>query len=424
MKILVLGMGYVGLTASACALKGGHEVTGVDTNQSKIELLKEGGCPIYETGVGELLLEGIQAGKFSAELVLPSNIRSFDLIVVCVGTPSAPDGKHDMSHIAKVTKEIGLATKHDVSKNMPTLCYRSTFRPGTMNELVIPILKSLGVTPKEDIRLVYNPEFLRESTAIKDYFSPPKIVLGTDDGMPDVAMQALYEEIDSPMFCVKYNEAEMTKFVDNTFHALKVAFGNEVGRLCRSLNLDIDQVHEMFIADTKLNISSAYLKPGGAFGGSCLPKDVRAFVSLSREFSLNNTLTGSLIESNNSHISYIYEQATKNIACGASIIFDGITFKSNTDDLRESPTLELVRMAISAGYQVRIRDKLVSQATLDGANLSYVYSIVPSLNDLLLQDGESIKGTYNLMITNNYVADADIRCESVYEINSLDFVKP
>jgi len=281
MNITIFGLGYVGFTAACCIASEGHHVTGIDVSEKKVDAILAGKSPIIEPGVDDMLKDGLEKGLIDASTSIGDHLDDCDLAIVCVGTPSAADGSHNMGYIADVTRQIAAAIKPDRKKPL-SVAYRSTIRPGSVEELIAPIFRSvLGDKTDEIIELVYNPEFLRESSAVLDYFEPPKIVIGTRDGKPNKAMETLNANIkveDGKVFYVGFREAEFTKFVDNTWHAVKVAYANEIGRVCLQLGIKASQVHEIFKSDTKLNISPYYTRPGGAFGGSCLPKDVRILV--------------------------------------------------------------------------------------------------------------------------------------------------
>ncbi|MEL7089894.1 MAG: nucleotide sugar dehydrogenase, partial [Planctomycetota bacterium] len=299
-----------------------------------------------------------------------------------------------------------------VSRTKPlTVAYRSTFRPGTCEALVQPIFDTI-LGENAPVRLAYNPEFLREGSAVADYFAPPKIVIGTRDGQPDPVMDALHDGIEAPVFHVGYREAEITKFVDNTWHAVKVAFANEIGRTCLQLGVSAQQVHEIFVSDTKLNISPYYTRPGGAFGGSCLPKDVRALSHIAADTGTNLPLVDSLLRSNEAHKHRLFEYAVDGLAPGARILMVGLAFKAGTDDLRESPNVDLARKILQAGYELEIYDPAIRADMLVGANLGYAYSQLPELERLLIDKDQADaavrkaegQGGYARVIVNNATA--------------------
>ena len=401
MKIAIVGLGYVGFTGLCCIASQGHEVVGFDVSREKVAAIRSGRAPISEPRVQELLSEALLAGRVSAHEGLGSHLDGCEMAIVCVGTPSGPDGAHDMRHIVQSTKEVAQALSAPRDRPL-TLVYRSTVRPGTMSGLVEPILRSvLGEEMEARVELVYNPEFLREGTAVADYFAPPKIVVGTRDGAPSERMRALYAGIDAPVFVTDYPEAEITKFVDNTWHAVKVAFANEVGRVCLDLGVSAAKVHEVFVSDTKLNVSPYYLRPGGAFGGSCLPKDVRALQHLSADAGVMTPLIDSLIRSNEAHKQRLFRLVTERAGPGARILIAGVAFKADTDDLRESPNLDLIRRLLRAGYPVRLFDPAVSVKALVGANLGYALGAVPELDGLLLTREAAEAGPFDLVVVTN-----------------------
>ena len=385
MKIGICGLGYVGLTSAACLLKQGHTVHGVDVSESKVRDLKAGHCPIHEPGLLELLKGGIDSGEFTvASSIQAGDFDDFDIVLVCVGTPSAPNGSHNLGYIAEVSRQI--AVSFSGSKPL-TVAYRSTVHPGTIEKIVLPIIEA-NAKGDSTIEVVYNPEFLRESTAIKDYFDPPRIVVGTEDGQPNAAMDEMYEAIEAPRFVTHWKESEITKLVDNTFHAVKITFANEIGRVCRQLGVDAKTVHKIFVSDTKLNISPYYLRPGSAFGGSCLPKDVRALTYLSTKSDAHTFLVDSLIRSNEQHKQFILGLATAGLEPGAKVLLNGLAFKKDSDDLRESPYVDLAMGLLDEGYDLRILDDDVKIEALVGNNLGFAFSHLPGLDQLIVKSGD------------------------------------
>ena len=324
MKIAVFGLGYVGFTAACCMAKEGHTIHGIDINQAKVDDIAAGIPPFAEPGTKELLSGAIQENRFTTSTSIGDCPKDIDLAVVCVGTPSAADGSHDMSYIAEVSRRIAEFAP-ECQKRL-TITYRSTFRPGTMNGLVVPIFKARigGERLHDAVELIYNPEFLRESQAVDDYFSPPKVVIGTSDGSPSGTMDALHANIDAPVFYTRYGEAEFTKFVDNSWHAVKVTFANEIGRVCTHLDVSASKIHEIFVSDSKLNMSPLYTRPGGAFGGSCLPKDVRALQHIATDVGANALLVDSLIRSNEAHKNHQLAFVTRGLAEGDKVLMAGI----------------------------------------------------------------------------------------------------
>jgi len=402
-KIAILGLGYVGTTAAACLASQGHDVIGIDPSSTKVNAILAGRSPVPEPGLTEMIAVAHARGLITASTTLVPEVAECELAIVCVGTPSAVDGSHNMTYIAEVSRQLAELVKTYPNGGL-TVAYRSTIRPGTMEELIQPIIDSVLGDEASRIELVYNPEFLRESSAVKDYFSPPKIVIGTKTGDRCTALDKINDGIDAPVFYVKYRESEITKFVDNTFHAVKTVFANEIGRVCAQLGISASEVHKIFVSDTKLNISPYYLRPGGAFGGSCLPKDVRALQHISRICGGFTHLIDSLIASNEAHKSFLFDHVTRDLAYGAKVLLLGIAFKSDSDDLRESPNIDLARMLITAGYQLSIFDPHVAPQNLMGQNLG-VLSNSPFIRQLLV-DRTVVESTdWDLVIDPRSAAD-------------------
>ena len=401
MKIAILGLGYVGLTAAGCLTKQGHHVLGVDVNEAKVAQLRQGHSPIKEPGLEDLLRRALAEGLLAVDVSVENHLSDRDIAIVCVGTPSAPDGSHDMGFILEVTRQIGGALVGSSRAKPLTVAYRSTIRPGSIENLVLPALKDVLGDEIGKVEVVYNPEFLRESMAVSDFFAPPKIVVGTHDGQPSSNMTALNEGLQAPVFHTGYREAEFTKFADNSFHAVKVAFANELGRICTAMGVSARKVHEIFISDTKLNISPYYLRPGGAFGGSCLPKDVRALQHMAVETGSEASLIGSLINSNEAHKAFLFDYCTRGLKRGARVLMLGLAFKDETDDLRESPNVDLAGRLIEAGYDLSIHDPTLNPASLLGVNLTYAASHLPQLSGLLIGSKEVQEGQFDRIIDTN-----------------------
>lgn len=421
MKIAIFGLGYVGITGAACLLGEGHTVVGVEISEHKARMIAAGRSPIVETGVDELLAQGVRDGRLSVVATAREAIEDADVAMVCVGTPSAPDGSHNMTFIINVSQQIAGALS-EMSRATPlTVAYRSTMRPGSIDDLIAPIFEAaLGAERANAVELVYNPEFLRETSAVADYLAPPKIVVGTADGKPSARMTELYAAIEAPTFITGYREAEFTKFVDNTFHAVKVAFANEIGRFCVSLGIDAAKVHEIFISDRKLNISSYYTRPGGAFGGSCLPKDVRALQYLSDDTGASAYLIESLIKSNDAHKRFLYEHATRDLPKGAHVLMVGLAFKPGTDDLREAPQLDLARRLLQNGYRLSILDPAVKPGQLVGQNLGYAFAHLPNMAKLLVSEEVAASTAYDRIIdTNGRAGNLSLKSAPVVDINTL-----
>lgn len=421
MKISVFGLGYVGLTSTACAINDSHQVTGVDINSERVDALNTGLCPIYEPGLEEILKKGISSGSFQARTTIGPHILTDDLAIICVGTPSMHDGSHNMTYISAVVTEIAKALLNLGKRTSPlVISLRSTVRPGTMRNVVEKIFeKHHGNDYSSIANFVYNPEFLRESTAIDDYYNPPKIVIGTKDGMGCKVIESLYGGISAPIFNTGFAEAEMTKFVDNTFHALKVTFANEIGRIAVGHNVSAKMLHKIFISDTKLNISPYYLRPGGAFGGSCLPKDVRALNYLASEVDSNAHVISSLIKSNEDHKKFLFQNATKGLKDGANVLLNGLAFKDKTDDLRESPLLDIAEMTIKEGFNLKIYDPFVTPMALSGSNLGYSMSHLPNLGELFVSKSEISDKKFDLVIDARGNGATLSPNSKIYDINNL-----
>jgi GDP-mannose 6-dehydrogenase len=420
LKIAILGLGYVGCTAAGCIASQGHRVLGIDVSAGKVETLNSGKSPVYEPGLDDLIAKARADGLLEATTEIGDGLDDCDIAIVCVGTPSGVDGAHNMSYIVQVTRAIAASIKPDRTKPL-TVVYRSTMRPGTTEQMILPIFRSLlGEASDRLIELVYNPEFLREATAIEDYFNPPKIVLGTIDGVPSEKMVALHEGIEAPIFHVGIREAEITKFVDNTWHAVKVAFANEVGRVCQNIGISARQVHQIFVSDTKLNISPYYTRPGGPFGGSCLPKDVRALQHIAADTGSQTHLFDSLLRSNDAHKHHQFLQVTKDLEPGAPVLLVGLAFKADTDDLRESPAVDMARKLLDAGFALDIYDPQLKPESLVGQNLGYAYAILPSIDGLLVDRSTAQSRRYSAVIaTNRLIKDIDVTASRVIDVSAI-----
>lgn len=420
MKIAILGLGYVGCTAAGCIASQGHQVLGIDVSAAKVELLNAGKSPVYEPGLDDLIAKARTDGQLEATTEIGDKLDDCDIAIVCVGTPSGVDGAHNMSYIVQVTRAIAASIKPDRTKPL-TVVYRSTMRPGTTEQMILPIFRSLlGEASDRLIELVYNPEFLREATAIEDYFNPPKIVLGTIDGVPSEKMVALHDGIEAPIFHVGIREAEITKFVDNTWHAVKVAFANEVGRVCQNIGISARQVHQIFVSDTKLNISPYYTRPGGPFGGSCLPKDVRALQHIAADTGSQTHLFDSLLRSNDAHKHHQFLQVTKDLEPGAPVLLVGLAFKADTDDLRESPAVDMARKLLDAGFALDIYDPQLKPESLVGQNLGYAYAILPSIDGLLVDKATAEQRNYGAVIaTNRLIKDLNVAAPRIIDVSAI-----
>ena len=420
MKVAIFGLGYVGLTAACCISSKGHSVVGVDVSDSKIADINSGIPPFEEPGLADLMEQIAETGRFSATKDPQEAVAHADLAIVCVGTPSGPDGAHDMRHIVEVSRQIALAASQMPQPRL-TVAYRSTMRPGSIRNLIIPIFQAtLGDDFATKIELVYNPEFLREAMAIHDYFNPSKIVIGTQDGQKSEVMDALNSGIIAPVFITGFEEAEITKFVDNSWHAVKVAFANEIGRVCQNMDISASKVHDIFVSDTKLNISECYTRPGGAFGGSCLPKDVRALQYISTDVGANTHLIDSLLRTNESHKNHQFDLIVHATPAGGSILMAGLAFKAGTDDLRESPNVDLTRKLLNAGFDVKVYDPGLEPSKLRGQNLGFIYSNLPTIDLLLVSQTEAQAGAWDTIVASNAIAnDLDLNSFNVIETHTI-----
>lgn len=421
MKVAIFGLGYVGFTAACCIASQGHQVVGVDVSDIKIEDVNSGRTPFEEPGLEELMAAQLSAGRLRATKEVTEALEGADLAMVCVGTPSGPDGAHDMRYIIDVSRQIAKGLVQAGNSASLTVAYRSTMRPGSIRKLIAPIFRAqLGDNWDDRIDLVYNPEFLREAQAIHDFFHPPKIVVGTSDGQPNAAMAALNAGIEAPVFVTGYEEAELTKFVDNSWHAVKVTFANEIGRVCQQLGISASKIHEIFVSDTKLNISPYYMRPGGAFGGSCLPKDVRALQFIASDVGSNTTLIDSLIRSNEAHKNHQFQQITAGLKPGSRVLLAGLAFKAGTDDLRESPNVDIARKLIDAGHAVSVFDPGLTPDKLRGQNLGYAYTHLPTIDTLLIDQATAEAGPWDVVVASNATAKAlDISRFRVIETHTI-----
>lgn len=383
MKVSVLGLGYVGAVSGACLAELGHEIVGVDVDTFKVETINKGHAPIVEELIGELTESMVAAGRFRATTDVAAAIAETEISIICVGTPSASTGELDTTYVRRVCEEIGTELKKKDGYHLVVI--RSTVLPGTVERIVAPALETAsGKRVGEDFGLCFHPEFLREGSSVKDFREPPKIVIGAGDERSADTLAVLYEGFTAPLFKTSIAAAEMVKYADNSFHALKVVFGNEIGAIAKSLGIDSHEVMRIFCDDRKLNISPYYLMPGFAYGGSCLPKDLRALLHLARAGNVKVPMLGSLAESNEAHIARVVERVLE--SGKRSIAMLGLSFKSGTDDLRESPLVELVERLLGKGCRIRIWDDNVALARLRGGNKAYIESRLPHISKLLTDD--------------------------------------
>jgi GDP-mannose 6-dehydrogenase len=379
-SISVFGLGYVGTVTAACLAHKGHNVIGVDLSSAKVEALQSGRSPIVEPKVGSLISESHSANHLHATSDPEYAVLNSEISFLCVGTPSLRNGKLDLGHIEPVCREIGQVLKKKNGFHLVVL--RSTVLPGTAETIVVPALeKSSGKQLGQDFGVCVNPEFMREGTAVADFLEPAMTIIGAADSKHSAVLREIYQWAPGRIFETSFRSAEMVKYVCNAWHAVKVSFANEVGTLAKELGVDAEALVEIFTADTKLNISATYLKPGFAFGGSCLPKDVRALNYRARELDLNLPLFQSILPSNDEHldraVQIVLETGKKKVG------MLGLSFKAATDDLRESPQVQLVKRLIGEGRQIRIWDDNVSLGQLIGSNRQYIEEVIPHIGSLL-----------------------------------------
>jgi GDP-mannose 6-dehydrogenase len=379
-SISVFGLGYVGTVTAACLAHKGHNVIGVDLSPAKVKAMQAGRSPIVEPKVEKLISECRAADCLHASSDSEYAILNSEISFLCVGTPSLRNGKLDLGHIEPVCQEIGLVLKKKNEFHLVVL--RSTVLPGTAEVIVIPALeKSSGKKLGQDFGVCVNPEFMREGTAVADFLEPTMTVIGAADSKHSGMLREIYKWAPGRIFETSFRSAEMVKYVCNAWHAVKVSFANEVGTLAKELGVDAEALVQIFTADTKLNISSTYLKPGFAFGGSCLPKDVRALNYRAKELDLNLPLFQSILPSNNEHLDRAVQMVLETGKKKVGML--GLSFKAATDDLRESPQVQLVKRLLGEGRQVRIWDDNVSLGQLLGSNRQYIEEVIPHIGSLL-----------------------------------------
>jgi len=380
MRISIFGLGYVGCVTSACLAKAGHDVWGVDINRDKVAMINAGRSPIVEKGLEDMIQEGKGAGRLRATTDATEAVLATELSLVCVGTPSNSNGSLHLEGIKAVSRQIGEALRQKSASHC--VVFRSTILPGTTRNVLIPILASAsGKRVNEDFDVCYNPEFLREGSSIADFYHPPFSVIGEATARGGETAARLYAGIDAPVERTTYEVAEMLKYSCNTYHALKVTFANELGVLCKELGIDSHRVMQIFSRDRKLNISAAYLTPGFAFGGSCLPKDLRALLHKAKELDVATPVLSSVLESNRRHVQRVIERILETKRRRIGIL--GLSFKSGTDDLRESPNVTLIEALIGKGCDVKIYDSDVMLARIFGANKEYIEHEIPHISTLL-----------------------------------------
>lgn len=398
MRISIFGLGYVGTVSAGCLSREGHDVVGVDTLQSKVDMINSGVSPIIESEIGEIIETAVAGGRLRATTSVADAVEGSELSLVCVGTPSLANGRLNLKYVQRVCEQIGAVLKEKTGCHAVVI--RSTVLPGTMRGVVIPTLEEYsGKQAGRDFAVCVNPEFLREGTAVHDFHHPPKTVIG--EAIPGNAevLSTLYDKLDAPLIVTDLETAEIVKYVDNVWHALKVGFANEIGNICKELGIDGHRVMSIFCQDTKLNLSANYLKPGFAFGGSCLPKDVRALTYKGRYLDLELPILNAILPSNQCQIErglrMIMEKGNRKVG------ILGFSFKAGTDDLRESPMVEVIERLLGKGYEVCIYDRNVNMARLVGANRDYILNHIPHVSRLMVGSIDEVLSRSETLVIGN-----------------------
>nr|WP_298145972.1 UDP-glucose/GDP-mannose dehydrogenase family protein [uncultured Pseudomonas sp.] len=398
MRISIFGLGYVGAVCAGCLSARGHHVIGVDISPSKIALINQGKSPIVEPGLGELLQSGVNSGRLYGTTDVEAAVLASELSFIAVGTPSKRNGDLDLGYMESVCTQIGTALREKSARH--TVVVRSTVLPGTVKNVVIPLIEAAsGKTAGVDFGVATNPEFLRESTAIKDYDFPAMTVIGELDPQSGDLLEQLYSELDAPIIRKSIEVAEMIKYTCNVWHATKVTFANEIGNIAKAAGVDGREVMDVICQDHKLNLSKYYMTPGFAFGGSCLPKDVRALTYRAAQMDVQHPLLGAIMPSNRIQVQRAFDMVS---SCDKRKIgLLGLSFKAGTDDLRESPLVELAEMLIGKGYDLRIFDSNVEYARVMGANKEYIESKIPHVSSLLHSELNEVVESSDVLIIGN-----------------------
>jgi GDP-mannose 6-dehydrogenase len=421
LKVSIFGLGYVGTVSAGCLAKEGHEIIGVDPVKTKVQLINAGKSPIIERDIDEIIAEAVKVGRLRATDDTVQAIRDTEVSFVCVGTPSQMNGNLDLTHVRNVCEQIGHALKCKSAGHIVVI--RSTILPGTMRRVVIPALEEIsGKKAGTDFGVCNNPEFLREGSAVMDFAFPSKTVIGELDQASGDLLAALYRKLDAPLIRTDIETAEMIKYIDNSWHALKIGFANEIGNLCKSFSIDAHKAMEIFCQDKKLNISPAYLKPGFAFGGSCLPKDLRALAYSAKLHDLELPILNAILPSNELQVArglhLIIEKGRKRIG------ILGFSFKEGTDDLRESPMIEIIERLIGKGYEVRIYDKNVQVARLVGANRDFILNRIPHISRLMVDNIDAVLQHAETIVIGNKSTEFESVPQRLHAgQNLVDFVR-
>jgi GDP-mannose 6-dehydrogenase len=403
MRVCVIGLGYVGAVTAVCLARDGHSVLGIDLDPVKLDLLRRGQPPIIEEGLHDVTRAAAESGRLEVADRVDERIAACDLIFVCVGTPSAPNGSQNLAAVERVAEQIGAALK--VAKGFPVVVVRSTIYPGTTDSVVRPLLeKTSGKVANRDFGLCFQPEFLREGSSIKDYYTPPFTIVGSESERAIEPLRQLFGALPCEFIVTDTRNAEMMKLACNAFHALKVSFANEIGRLGRSLGVDAREVMDLMCKDKSLNISPAYLKPGYAYGGSCLPKDLRALLYMAKRNDVELPLMAGIASSNVQHVEHAFAMVRDSGHKRVGMI--GLSFKAGTDDLRESPLVTLAEQLIGKGYDLKIYDPAVSLAALVGANKRYIEHTIAHIGSLLTRSIEDVAQHAEVLIVGHRTPEA------------------
>jgi GDP-mannose 6-dehydrogenase len=421
MKVSILGLGYVGAVSAGLLARDGHQVIGVDPYHPKVDLINAGKTPVIEKDIGDIIAAAVKATRLRATRDAHEAVDGSEISLICVGTPSLPNGSLDLKYVRTVCEEIGQALR--TKDEYHVVVARSTMLPGSMRTTVIPTLEEYsGKRAGVEFGVCNNPEFLREGTAVYDYYNPPKTVIGETDTRAGDLLARLYRDLDGPLIRTNIETAEMVKYADNAWHALKVGFANEIGNISKALGIDGHEVMGIFCQDTKLNLSSYYMKPGFAFGGSCLPKDVRALTHRARTLDVDTPLLNAIMPSNLLQIERGLSMITGKGNNRVGIL--GFSFKAGTDDLRESPVVEVIERLIGKGYDLRLYDKNVKIASLVGANKHYILNKIPHISKLMVDSIDDVVAHAETLVIGNASGEFRNVCDRLSEGQVIvDFVR-
>jgi GDP-mannose 6-dehydrogenase len=398
MNISVFGLGYVGTVSAACLARQGNTVIGVDLNRTKVDMINRGITPIIEKDIGDIIAATVDKGLLRATVNPDDAVRNSDISFICVGTPSLSNGNLDLSHVRNVSEQIGSALRKKRTQHL--VVGRSTMLPGSMRSVVFPALEAFsGKKAGVDFSVCYHPEFLREGTAVHDHHNPPKTVIGELDAEAGDMLLRLYDGINAPVMRTDIETAEIIKYTDNSWHALKVAFANEIGNLCKAVGIDGYEVMELFCRDTKLNLSPYYMKPGFAFGGSCLPKDVRALTYKAKSLDLELPVLNAILPSNRRQVEKGLRMIINKGRPRIGVL--GFAFKAGTDDLRESPMIDVIESLLGKGYELKLYDSNVKLAALMGANQDYIMNRISHISKLMTASMEEVLDFADTVVVGN-----------------------